>query len=941
MSPHDPRLTAVLEHAWNILRDGHAAALSRTVALLESRSVSAPRRGDREAAREIRDVLDRARPRLESAFPRLLRLHAEGVDTPASSVPAGQGLDWDALTLVDDAKVESDIALARLTQQFAACAEWEFRELGAHLGSLCGMAHLDIDRTPIRPTVIARALHGAVVESVATPTAREPVLAELSGPLLRHLPELLASILASVKAQGVRPVGMAIRPTDWAPMSGLSESADELPDSGRRAPTRTGASRHGPRGHVSVIDEPLHFGPPGRAGEFDPDTDFDPGHASRHAPGSGDARYDPRPEPARRSATDRNRPADTRRPPREPTSDRPPGMTSGAGVDRGVGRRAGPGSRGGSNRCGHGGETSHATAAGISQALGLTAMLRRLVASADTGGLGESALAEEDAAAGHGHESAGPLTRAMRQPANLIRLHQAELQQASGGSLDHLVIEIVGTLFDQVLSDTRVPPQMARQIARLQLPVLRVTLLDPSFFASRRHPVRQFINRLASLAVAFDDLSDGPGRTLLQRVVGLVQEIVDGEFEQVDLYGRKLRELEQFVTQSSQDTLEKQVAVPSLLSSKEAQLRVQLRYRSQLQTALEPLALPPFLHDFLTQVWSQALVDAHRDAGKEPDRLARWRSAARDLVISIQPKGAPAQRKRFLVQLPGLMRELQAGLQHVGWPQAAQQRFLATLRPAQAEALRGPPMSELDHNLLVKQLDDIFAAPLPVGPGAPPLSVPLSEAPDPCAGVAVFTESEAQRLGWVPDQTLPVAGPVRSPAPPPVADAAEPLTGGETLRLDIDFEVWGDSPPDQPVQVGPVSSLALPDPVLPLARDAGLDIELSTADAVVDPSHGPNLADHLTVGIAYEMLLKTRWKRVRLSHVSPGRTFFVFTHGHRHQETLTMSARMVRHVCATGRMRTVENACLIERASERARDQLASIGQTAKAEAARTPTTLH
>ena len=74
-----------------------------------------------------------------------------------------------------------------------------------------------------------------------------------------------------------------------------------------------------------------------------------------------------------------------------------------------------------------------------------------------------------------------------------------ELLQASTGKLDHMVIDVVGSLFDQILSDPKVPPQMARQIARLQLPVLRVALVDSNFFSSRRHPVRRFVNRIASL----------------------------------------------------------------------------------------------------------------------------------------------------------------------------------------------------------------------------------------------------------------------------------------------------------------------------------------------------------------------------------------------------------------------------------------------------------
>ena len=98
---------------------------------------------------------------------------------------------------------------------------------------------------------------------------------------------------------------------------------------------------------------------------------------------------------------------------------------------------------------------------------------------------------------------------------NLIRAHREELVQASSGKLDHMVIDVVGSLFDQILSDSRVPPQMAREIARLQLPVLRVALSDATFFSTRRHPVRRFINRIASLANAFDEFDAGPGAKFL------------------------------------------------------------------------------------------------------------------------------------------------------------------------------------------------------------------------------------------------------------------------------------------------------------------------------------------------------------------------------------------------------------------------------------------
>ena len=166
---------------------------------------------------------------------------------------------------------------------------------------------------------------------------------------------------------------------------------------------------------------------------------------------------------------------------------------------------------------------------------------------------------------------------------NLIRAHREELIQASTGKLDHMVIDVVGSLFDQILSDSRVPPQMARQIARLQLPVLRVALSDATFFSTRRHPVRRFVNRIASLANAFDDFDIGPGAKFLTRVRKLVDEIVEGDFDQIELYAAKVADLERFIAEQTRGRGREDRAPRSSSTSKESELRIQQRYMLQLQ----------------------------------------------------------------------------------------------------------------------------------------------------------------------------------------------------------------------------------------------------------------------------------------------------------------------------------------------------------------------
>jgi hypothetical protein len=90
-------------------------------------------------------------------------------------------------------------------------------------------------------------------------------------------------------------------------------------------------------------------------------------------------------------------------------------------------------------------------------------------------------------------------------------------------------------------------------------------------------------------------------------------------------------------------------------------------------------------------------------------------------------------------------------------------------------------------------------------------------------------------------------------------------------------------------------------------------------------SKGRTLANNVQVGFAYQLHMEGAWHKVRLSHVSPGRNFFMFKRGSKQRETVSMTYRMLVRLCEGGRMRPFENATLLERAASRARRQLSAL----------------
>jgi hypothetical protein len=394
--------------------------------------------------------------------------------------------------------------------------------------------------------------------------------------------------------------------------------------------------------------------------------------------------------------------------------------------------------------------------------------------------------------------------------------------------------------------------------------------------------VRRLINRIASLSCAFDDFEDGPGKEFVERVRSLVQDIIDGDFDQVDLYASKLDELEGFSANQATSS-DQHASTIAVLQTKESDLRVQQRYLTHLRGALSGVAIPEFLRDFICQVWSQTLVQANRQHGPQGEATQRLQHVARDLVMSVQPKGSLAMRKRFLMQLPALMRGLNEGMQSIGWPERAQKDFLAQLLPLHAESLKAPAMTELDYNLLAKQLESIFNSGIPTHTEHAHFDVPL-----PPADVEQrFSPEEAKQVGLLEDQAV-----------------------DWSAHVDIDL-----------------SEGSVPATLEPLNLGVDIDLDLVAADPA-EPSSGASLIDHLHIGFAYQMLLQEQWQKVRLTYVSPGRSFFVFTHGRNLQETVSLTARMLLRMCEAQRLRAVESSYLLERATSRTRQQLAELVTT-------------
>lgn len=125
-------------------------------------------------------------------------------------VPAargGNGCDagLHGLSLMDEARVESDMEISRAAMLIDSAVEWEHRELQTFTSALRGEAHVGSDSNPINPAQVARALWQAT-DALATPPApRVLALRAVAAAIGAPLKRAYAAACSRIEALGVEP----------------------------------------------------------------------------------------------------------------------------------------------------------------------------------------------------------------------------------------------------------------------------------------------------------------------------------------------------------------------------------------------------------------------------------------------------------------------------------------------------------------------------------------------------------------------------------------------------------------------------------------------------------------------------------------------------------------------------------------------------------------
>jgi hypothetical protein len=276
-------------------------------------------------------------------------------------------------------------------------------------------------------------------------------------------------------------------------------------------------------------------------------------------------------------------------------------------------------------------------------------------------------------------------------PAVLEELQQRKqvLKQAAATPQERATIEIVALLFQSILTEERIPASVRVWFARLQMPVLRVAVSEPDFFATIDHPARRLIDRMGACVMGFDSgagSAQGVAEALEREIKRIVQVVEAYPDTGRRVFQTVLTEFEKFLEHWFRNENEATRHGVSLAQQVEQRETLAIQYTIELRRMLAEVPVQEGVRQFLFHVWADVLATTAVRYGGSGEQTRAMKRAAADLIWSASAKVTREERAEVIRKLPLLLKSLREGMAAAGMDNAHQDEHIQQLNNSLAAA---------------------------------------------------------------------------------------------------------------------------------------------------------------------------------------------------------------------------------------------------------------
>ncbi|MEX1033026.1 MAG: DUF1631 domain-containing protein [Cellvibrionaceae bacterium] len=253
-------------------------------------------------------------------------------------------------------------------------------------------------------------------------------------------------------------------------------------------------------------------------------------------------------------------------------------------------------------------------------------------------------------------------------------------------------INLVKLLFEFILDDRSLAEPMKALIGRLQIPILKVALLDEAFFTKSGHPARRLLNEMATASLGWQENpkeEGAPKDPLYRKISDVVQRLLN-EFEaDVSLFNDVLAD---FVSYIEKERKRASILEQRTIDAEDGKAKAEAA-RRQVNAALKEIkaghSIPSAVENILDRAWSNALFLICLKQGKGSEEWQHALQTARDLVWSVTVDITPESRQQLLGMIPHLVKRLREGLEKIAFNPFEMTQLLNQLEKLHLARLQG------------------------------------------------------------------------------------------------------------------------------------------------------------------------------------------------------------------------------------------------------------
>jgi len=254
--------------------------------------------------------------------------------------------------------------------------------------------------------------------------------------------------------------------------------------------------------------------------------------------------------------------------------------------------------------------------------------------------------------------------------------------------------DLLSRLYDQILADNSLQPQLKVLMGRLQVAIVRLSRNDVTLLKRQDHPTWLLLNRIAAHGAGFSATDDAGLKEFLQVVDRAIQPLIASEQPAASQFQQALAQVEHFIRQQAEQRGQHSAVALERLDREQQRQDWQRVLREQLQHQLDDANAGKLMRRFLLGPWVEVIAQAMVQFGRDSEEAVTYVELVDGLLHSVQPHTDEPGRQLLRSRLPTLVKSLEQGMDSIALPPLQRQAFMNELMRQHGRVLRGLPADE-------------------------------------------------------------------------------------------------------------------------------------------------------------------------------------------------------------------------------------------------------